>query len=239
MPPAAVVAVLLTPFSNGYGYDRDELYFSMLKPGLGVRRPAAVDAVVAHGLDLAVRRRSVAAPGPGDPVCSGLPGAHGAARARAGRRGEGPGLDRLGDGDHLAVLLFGHVLLTSSADLVAWPLVCLCVVRAELRDRPRWWLVAGAVAGLATYNKLLVGRAAGGHRAGLALVGPRRRLASPYVWGGAAVAVLVALPNVLYQVTNGWPELRDGPRARRPTTPPTSASRCGPCCWCSSGRRWW
>ena len=55
-----------------------------------------------------------------------------------------------------AVLLFGHVFLTSSADLVAWPLVSLLVIRAELRAEPRWWLAAGAVAGLATYNKLLV-----------------------------------------------------------------------------------
>ena len=41
---------------------------------------------------------------------------------------------------------------------------------------------------------------------GLVLVGPRRRLLSPYVLGGALVALLVALPNELYQVLNGWPE---------------------------------
>ena len=55
-----------------------------------------------------------------------------------------------------AILIFGHVLLTSAPDLVAWGLVSLCVLRAELREEPRWWLVAGALAGLATYNKLLV-----------------------------------------------------------------------------------
>jgi hypothetical protein len=45
---------------------------------------------------------------------------------------------------------------------------------------------------------------------GLAIVGPRRRLASPYVWGGAVIAVLVGMPNILYQVLNGWPELDMG-----------------------------
>jgi 4-amino-4-deoxy-L-arabinose transferase-like glycosyltransferase len=109
-----------------------------------------------------------------------------------------------------AITIFGHVLLTSTADLVAWPLVCLCVLRAELRAQPRWWLAAGAVAGLATYNKLLVAVLLLGVAVGLALVGPRRRLASPWVLGGGGLALLLALPNVVYQVAHGWPELDMG-----------------------------
>jgi 4-amino-4-deoxy-L-arabinose transferase-like glycosyltransferase len=105
-----------------------------------------------------------------------------------------------------AVTVLGHVFLTSTADLTLWPAVCLCVLKAELRDRPRWWLAAGALAGLATYNRLLVGVLLAGIALGLLLVGPRRRLLSPYVLGGALLAVLVALPNELYQVLNGWPE---------------------------------
>jgi 4-amino-4-deoxy-L-arabinose transferase-like glycosyltransferase len=105
-----------------------------------------------------------------------------------------------------AVTVLGHVLLTSTADLSLWPAICLCVVRAERHDLPRWWLAAGALAGLATYNRLLVGVLVAGIAVGLVLVGPRRRLLSPYVLGGALVAVVVALPNELYQLLNGWPE---------------------------------
>jgi hypothetical protein len=41
-------------------------------------------------------------------------------------------------------------------------------------------------------------------------VGPRRRLLSPYVWGGAGLTVLVGLPNVVYQLTHGLPQLKMG-----------------------------
>jgi 4-amino-4-deoxy-L-arabinose transferase-like glycosyltransferase len=107
-------------------------------------------------------------------------------------------------------MVLGHVLLTSTPDLVFWPAVALCVVRAERRDRPRWWLAAGAVAGVATYNRLLVGVLVVGIALGLALLGPRRRLLSPYLRGGAVIALVVALPNLAYQVTHGWPELDMG-----------------------------
>jgi hypothetical protein len=109
-----------------------------------------------------------------------------------------------------AVLLFGHVLLTSAPDLVAWGLVSLCVLRAELRDEPRWWLVAGAIAGVATYNKLLIVVLLAGVAIGFATVGPRRRLLSPYVWGGAGLTLLIGLPNVIYQLTHDVPQLRMG-----------------------------
>lgn len=107
-------------------------------------------------------------------------------------------------------LNFGHVLLTSALDLVFWPLVCLLVVRAELRDRPRLWLMAGAVAGVASYNKLLIALLLAGIAIGFALVGPRRRLASPYVLGGGLIASVLALPNIAYQVTHDWPQLAMG-----------------------------
>jgi hypothetical protein len=45
---------------------------------------------------------------------------------------------------------------------------------------------------------------------GLLVAGPRSRLRSPYVLGGAALALLVTLPNVVYQVTHGLPQLRMG-----------------------------
>ena len=41
-----------------------------------------------------------------------------------------------------------HVGNTTPLDLLAWATVLLCVSTAVLRDRPRWWLAAGAAAGV-------------------------------------------------------------------------------------------
>jgi hypothetical protein len=206
LPPTGVVVVLLSLLSNGYGYDRDELYFAMLRPAWGYVDQPPFTPVLSHAITsvydggpwlLRVPATLFAA---GCIVLTALLARElgGDARAQA--------WTAWGIATTSLVTVLGHVFLTSSADLTLWPAVCLCVLKAELRDRPRWWLAAGAVAGLATYNRLLVGVLVAGIAIGLLLVGPRRRLLSPYVLGGALVAVVVALPNELYQVVNGWPE---------------------------------
>ncbi len=209
-PPAVLVAVVLTIFSNGYGFDRDELYFAMLRPAWGYVDQPPLVPLVAHGL-ISIHH--------GGPWLLRIPATLCATAClvvtallarELGGGAKAQAWTAWGMATTSAVLLFGHVLLTSSLDLVVWPVVCLCVIRAELREQPRWWLVAGAVAGLATYNKLLVGVLLAGIAVGLASVGPRRRLVSPYVWGGAALAFLLALPNEIYQVTHHWPELAMG-----------------------------
>jgi hypothetical protein len=200
-----LVAVLLTAFSEGYGYDRDELYFSMLHPAWGYADQPPFTPLVSHAiaaLDTGPWLLRVPATlfAVGCVLLTALLARElgGSAKAQA--------WTAWGVASTSCVLVLGHVFLTSTADLTLWPAICLCVLKAELRERPRWWLAAGALAGLATYNRLLVGVLVAGIAIGLLLVGPRRRLVSPYLLGGALVALLVALPNELYQVLNGWPE---------------------------------
>ena len=52
-------------------------------------------------------------------------------------------------------MLGGHYFVTCTLDLALWAAALLAVTRALLRDA-RWWLVAGAVLGIAADNKLLV-----------------------------------------------------------------------------------
>lgn len=209
-PPAVLLAVVLTVFGNGYGYDRDELYFAMLKPAWGYADQPPLTPLVAHTLSSLYDGGPWLLRIPATLCAVGCLVLTALLAREVGGGAKAQAWTAWGMATTSALLVFGHVLLTSSLDLVAWPLVCLLVLRAELRQEPRWWLAAGAVAGLATYNKLLVLVLLGGIAVGLALVGPRRRLGSPYVWGGAALTVVLGLPNVIYQLTHGLPQLRMG-----------------------------
>ena len=80
-------------------------------------------------------------------------------------------------------LMLGHVLLTSTLDQAFWLAVVFAVLRA-LRGSPRWWLVAGAVAGLASYSRLLVAVLGAALAVGILTLGPRATLRSPWLWAG-------------------------------------------------------
>jgi 4-amino-4-deoxy-L-arabinose transferase-like glycosyltransferase len=210
LPPVLAVVVVLSAFSNGYGFERDELYFSMLRPAWGYVDQPPLVPVISHALTSLVGGSPWLLRVPATLCAAGLVLLTALLARELGGGAKSQAWAAWGMATTAAALVFGHVFLTSTPDLVFWPAVCLCVLRAERRGQPRWWLVAGAVAGAATYNKLLVGVLLAGLALGYALVGPRRRLLSPYVWGGAGLALLIGLPNVLYQVLNGWPELDMG-----------------------------
>ena len=42
----------------------------------------------------------------------------------------------------------------------------------------------------------------------VAAVGPRDLLRRPLLWAGAAVALLLTAPTLVWQYANGWPQLR-------------------------------
>ncbi len=104
-------------------------------------------------------------------------------------------------------LVFGHVLFTGTVDLVVWAAVILFVVRALLRHEPRWFLAAGAAAGVGLYNKHLVIMLLIGLAVGLLAVGPRHAFRSRWLWAGVGLALVIGLPNLVYQATHDWPQL--------------------------------
>jgi Dolichyl-phosphate-mannose-protein mannosyltransferase len=203
---AGVVAVVLTLASPFYGWERDELYFAMLRPAWGYVDQPPLVPLLAHALaaDVVLVRIPATLCAAGSVVVLGL-----LVRELGGDR-RAQVFATVAYAGTTAVLDFGHVLLTSTPALVTWPLVCLLVVRAELRDRPRLWLVAGLVAGLGSYVNLLIALLLVGIAVGLLVAGPRSRLRSPDVLGGGLVALLVALPNVVYQASHDFPQLAMG-----------------------------
>ena len=105
------------------------------------------------------------------------------------------------------VLFTGHLLSTSTFDLLVWTALSLLVVRAVRTGNDRLWLVAGVVLGLGLLNKPLPAFLAVGLFAGVLVAGPRRLLRNPYVWAGAAIALVLWTPWIVWQADNGWPQI--------------------------------
>jgi 4-amino-4-deoxy-L-arabinose transferase-like glycosyltransferase len=200
------LTAVLTVASHWYGFERDELYFRMLQPAWGYVDQPPLTPLLAHAA-LAVS---------GDPWAQRIPATLCAAlsvlvvvlitRELGGGRGA-QALCAWSYAFAATPLLMGHVLLTASLDLVVWPLVCLFAIRALTRAQPRWWLAVGATVGLSTYNKLLVVLLIIALAAGLLIAGPRRALIDRWLGLATVLALVIALPNLLYQATHSWPQL--------------------------------
>lgn len=204
------LAVVLTVLSNGYGFHRDELYFRMLEPGWGYvdQGPLTPMLVRFFSQHVADEPWAIRIPATASTVVSVLVVVLITRELGGGRAAQA--LCAWAYAFAATPLLFGHVMLTSSLDLVVWPLVSLAIIRAVLRPDPRWWLAAGVVVGLSMYNKLLVAMLLMALACGIALVGPRRLLVSPWVLGSGVLALAIGAPNVVYQASQHWPELEMG-----------------------------
>jgi hypothetical protein len=100
----------------------------------------------------------------------------------------------------------GHRLSTATFDTLAWTAVLLVVGYALRDDRPRLWLLAGVLAGLGLNNKTAVVVLLFAVLLGVLLVpGCRSQLRTAYPWLGGLIATLVWLPNLVWQLRNGWP----------------------------------
>jgi hypothetical protein len=122
----------------------------------------------------------------------------------------------------LFLVTFGFYSM-NAFELVLWLGLIALLVEIERRDEPRLWLAFGAVAGLALLNKHTVVLLAAALAAGLVLTPARRHLRSRWLWLGAALALLLALPNVLWQAAHGWPSLefyRNADLYKNRPTPP-------------------
>lgn len=205
----AAVALALTLASPAYGYHRDELYFRMLPPQWGyVDQPPLTPLIARATLLLADETWALHVPAT---LLMALSVAVVALVTRElGGDRAAQALCAWAYATSLLPLEFARVLLTATVDLVVWPLVVLLVLRAVRRDDPRWWLAVGLVVGLSTYNKWLVSLLVVSLAAGIALLGPRRLLGSPWVWGAGLLALALAAPNLAYQATHGWPQLDMG-----------------------------
>jgi hypothetical protein len=92
----------------------------------------------------------------------------------------------------------------TSFDYLWWVLIAYFTVRLLKSENPRWWIAIGAVVGLGLLTKYSIVFFIAGILAGVVFTRARRSLASPWFWGGIAVALLIFLPNLLWLVRHDF-----------------------------------
>jgi 4-amino-4-deoxy-L-arabinose transferase-like glycosyltransferase len=205
---AGIVSAVLVLFAHDYGYHRDELYFIAAGKHLewayvdqGPLTPLIARAMTEIAPDSLTLLRLPSALAAGVIVLlTGL-----LARELHAKLGAQV-LAAVISGVSVVVLFNGHLLSTTTFDLLCWTAATWLIVRAVLRDE-RLWLAAGLVVGLGLLNKPLPALLAVAVLVSLVVVGPRHVLRSPYPWLGAMIALILFAPFILWQVAHGWPHL--------------------------------
>ncbi|WP_245900634.1 glycosyltransferase family 39 protein [Prauserella shujinwangii] len=101
----------------------------------------------------------------------------------------------------------GHILATHMVDAFLWTVVVWLVVRWVRLRADRLLLAAALVTAVALQVKFLIPVFWLVLGVSALVLGPRELLRRPLLWAGAAVAVLVTVPTLLWQADHGWPQL--------------------------------
>ncbi len=106
-----------------------------------------------------------------------------------------------------AYLRVGNMLCIPGLELLWWTLASYLVVIILKEDRQRLWLLVGVVAGVGLMHKHSMLFWGFGLTAGLLLTRARRCFLKPWIWLGGAAALLIFLPNIVWQIRHDWPTL--------------------------------
>jgi hypothetical protein len=100
-----------------------------------------------------------------------------------------------------------HIFSMNPFDVLFWLAAFYILVLIFDGGRLKLWLAFGLVAGLGLQNKITMLFLGLGLVVGLVLSRQRRHFLSGWFWLGGALAGLIFLPYVLWQIPNGWPTL--------------------------------
>jgi 4-amino-4-deoxy-L-arabinose transferase-like glycosyltransferase len=92
----------------------------------------------------------------------------------------------------------------SSFDYLWWVLAAYFTIRLLKTENPRWWLAIGAAVGGGLMTKYTMCFLIAGIAGGLVLTAARRYLLNRWFWAGAALALLIFLPNLLWQIRHDF-----------------------------------
>jgi len=102
----------------------------------------------------------------------------------------------------------GHLDTTTEPDLLAWAIILWLLVKLLADGDRRLWLVVGVVAGIALENKDTILFLGAGLALGLVLTRRWDVLRSRWAWAAIGIALLIWAPNLAWETTNGWPQLK-------------------------------
>lgn len=106
--------------------------------------------------------------------------------------------------------LAGHWLTPYTLEPLQWLLLGWLLVRwLRVRD-DRLLLALGVVAGIAAETKFQVLLLCVVLLVSVLVCGPRELLRRPMLWAGIAIGAIIALPTLVWQGLNGWPQLQMG-----------------------------
>ena len=206
----ATAAVLLHfAFDGGYGYFRDELYYAACGQHLawGYVDHAPLVALVARlsrvllGDSLFALRFFPALSAAGKIWLSGW-----IAKELGGRR----------FAQFLAALTvllapiyltFDNFLSMNALEPVFWMACAAILLRILNGGTRKLWLCFGLVAGIGILNKQSMLFYGSGIFAGLWLTSGREAFTKKWIWLAAALAGLLCLPNLLWEMRHGWPTI--------------------------------
>ena len=100
----------------------------------------------------------------------------------------------------IASLADGTMFQYVAFDYLWWVLIAYLTIRLLNSEDPRWWLAIGAAVGLGALTKYTMAFLVAGIIAGVLFTDARRYLLTPWLWCGVAIAALICLPNLMWQV---------------------------------------
>ncbi len=212
---AAITLLIHLVFNNRYGIFSDELYFIVCgqHPALGyVDQPPLVPLIAgfSHALFgtalLPLRLVPALAMGATVALTAEFARALGGGRFAQWLAGITVVLGGV-------FLVDGLLLLTDCLQPLTWLGCGWCILRlAQTRDE-RWWYAFGVIAGINLLSKYLIVFFLVGLAVGLVITPLRRSFRHPELYLGAAIALVLASPSLIWQALHGWPFLELGQTA--------------------------
>ena len=204
----AVQAVALVALSPFYGPHRDELYFVAAghHPAWGYPDQPSFTPLVAALMDTLAPSHLAVLRLPAVLAVAGVVLLSAQAARLLGAARAGQVLTAVAVAFSALVPGLGHLLETSTFDLLFLTAVLVVVAQSLIDDRPRLWLLAGVLAGLGLNNKHSVAFLLLGILVGAAVVRETRPvLRTRWPWLAGLIALAMWMPNLVWQAQHGWP----------------------------------